>query len=46
MNDDPDCLKAQLFCGECQPCIDWERAADIEGYEEDKRQRIAEENEY
>lgn len=30
----------------CQECTEWERTADIEGYEERKRERIAEENEY
>lgn len=36
----------EIFCGECPACIEWEMTADIEGAEERKRQRIAEENEY
>lgn len=45
MSQNLDCLKEQLYCGECENCIEWERQADIEGHEERKRQRIAEENE-
>ena len=41
-----DCLKDEAFCGDCVNCHEWERTADIEGYEEKKRQRIAEEQEY
>ncbi len=41
-----DCLNDKGFCGECAHCIEWDRTADIEGFEERKRQRIAEEQEY
>ncbi|MCK4784193.1 MAG: hypothetical protein KAV87_10615 [Desulfobacteraceae bacterium] len=45
MSDLP-CLKEdEIFCGECPNCIEWERTADIESYEEEKRQYLFEQGE-
>jgi 7-cyano-7-deazaguanine synthase in queuosine biosynthesis len=42
-----DCLHPdKTFCGECDNCIEWDRTFDHESYEEEKRARIAEQNEY
>lgn len=46
-DEDLDCQKPdEIYCGECDNCIQWESTADIEGYEERKRARIAESQEY
>lgn len=42
-----DCLKEdEIFCGECDNCIEWDRTFDHEAHAERKRAWIAEENEY
>ena len=46
-NTNLNCLSEdKVFCGDCVNCLEWEITADIEGHEERKRARIAEENEY
>jgi hypothetical protein len=46
-NPNLDCLSEdKMFCNECVNCLEWDRTADIDGHEERKRERIAEENEY
>lgn len=46
-NPELKCLSEdKIFCHECANCLEWESTADIEGHEERKRARIAEEQEY
>jgi hypothetical protein len=45
--DSLECLvDGEIFCGDCESCIAWDATADIEGYEDLKRKRIAEQNGY
>ena len=45
LNNDLECMRDETFCGECANCREWERTADLETYEEEKRKRIFDEQE-
>ncbi len=44
--DDKPLIYFNPFCSLCEECEEFERNFDIDKYEEDRRRRISEENEY